>query len=69
MGGEDTIPPPGERVWRSKPSHYIVAELIPCSSVAGGFLDPWTTFLRFDESSTMRTHRYSDRFSAVRAPR
>jgi AraC family transcriptional regulator len=31
-----------------------------------GFLDPWTTFLRFDESSTMRTHRYSDRFSAVR---
>jgi AraC family transcriptional regulator len=31
-----------------------------------GFLDPWTTFLRFDEASTMRTHRYSDRFSAVR---
>jgi AraC family transcriptional regulator len=35
-------------------------------AVEAGFLDPWTTFLRFDESSTMRTHRYSDRFSAVR---
>ncbi len=31
-----------------------------------GRLDPWTTSLRFDESSTMRTHRYTDRFSAVR---
>jgi AraC family transcriptional regulator len=40
--------------------------LIPSFSVAAGFLDPWTTFLRFDELSTMRTHRYSDRFSAVR---
>jgi AraC family transcriptional regulator len=34
--------------------------------VGSSFLDPWTTYLRFDESSTMRTHRYADRFSAVR---
>ena len=40
--------------------------MISSPPVDTGFLDPWTTFLRFDESSTMRTHRYSDRFSAVR---
>jgi AraC-like DNA-binding protein len=34
--------------------------------VDSGLLEPWTTFLRFDESSTLRTHRYSNRFSAVR---
>ena len=39
---------------------------IHSSSVTTGFLDPWTTFLRFDQSTTLRTHRYADRFSAVR---
>jgi AraC family transcriptional regulator len=45
------------------PSSLRIDTLLP---MASGFLDPWTTFLRFDQSSTMRTHRYSDRFSAVR---
>lgn len=40
--------------------------MISSLPVDTGYLDPWTTFLRFDEASTMRTHRYSDRFSAVR---
>jgi AraC-like DNA-binding protein len=29
-------------------------------------LEPWTNFMRLDGSSTMRTHRYADRFSVVR---
>src|ERR1700722_598593 len=29
-------------------------------------LEPWTSSLRLDESSTMRAHRYADRFSVVR---
>src|ERR1700749_4495431 len=29
-------------------------------------LQPWTSSLRLDEASTMRTHRYADRFSVVR---
>jgi AraC family transcriptional regulator len=29
-------------------------------------LEPWTNAMRLDESSTLRTHRYADRFSAVR---
>jgi hypothetical protein len=40
--------------------------LIPSPAVAAGPLDSWATFLRFDEGSTMRAHRYADRFSAVR---
>jgi AraC family transcriptional regulator len=33
---------------------------------ASGGLEPWTNSMRLDESSTLRTHRYADRFSAVR---
>jgi len=29
-------------------------------------LEPWTNAMRLDESSTLRAHRYGDRFSAVR---
>ena len=29
-------------------------------------LEPWVNDMRLDESSTLRTHRYADRFSAVR---
>jgi AraC family transcriptional regulator len=29
-------------------------------------LEPWTNALRFDQSTTMRGHRYGDRFSVVR---
>jgi AraC-like DNA-binding protein len=32
----------------------------------GGLLEPWASSLRLDESSTMRAHRYADRFSVVR---
>jgi AraC-like DNA-binding protein len=32
----------------------------------GAPLEPWTSSLRLDESSTMRAHRYADRFSVVR---
>jgi AraC-like DNA-binding protein len=34
--------------------------------MASAVLEPWTSAMRLDESSTLRTHRYSDRFSAVR---
>src|SRR5580704_9650560 len=34
--------------------------------MASAVLEPWTNAMRLDESSTLRTHRYSDRFSAVR---
>jgi AraC-like DNA-binding protein len=34
--------------------------------MAGMVLEPWTNAMRLDESSTLRTHRYADRFSAVR---
>jgi len=30
-----------------------------------GWLQPWTNALRFDQSTTMRPHRYADRFSIV----
>jgi AraC-like DNA-binding protein len=32
----------------------------------GGPLEPWTSSLHLDQSSTMRAHRYADRFSVVR---
>ena len=32
----------------------------------GARLESWTSSLRLDESSTMRAHRYADRFSVVR---
>src|SRR5258707_13258162 len=31
-----------------------------------GLVEPWTNVLRLDESSSLRTHRYADRFSIVR---
>jgi AraC-like DNA-binding protein len=34
--------------------------------MAIGSAEPWTNVLRLDESSRLRTHRYSDRFSIVR---
>jgi AraC-like DNA-binding protein len=34
--------------------------------MASGVLEPWTNAMRLDESSTLRTHCYADRFSAVR---
>jgi AraC family transcriptional regulator len=34
--------------------------------MAMGSVEPWTNVLRLDESSSLRTHRYSDRFSVVR---
>jgi AraC-like DNA-binding protein len=34
--------------------------------MAGAPLEPWTNCLRLDQSSTMRAHRYADRFSVVR---
>jgi AraC family transcriptional regulator len=34
--------------------------------MGGGHLEPWTSSLHLDESSTMRAHRYADRFSVVR---
>lgn len=34
--------------------------------MASADLEPWTSAMRLDESSTLRTHRYADRFSAVR---
>jgi hypothetical protein len=34
--------------------------------MASAVLEPWTNAMRLDESSTLRTHRYADRFSAVR---
>ena len=34
--------------------------------MAIGSAEPWTSVLRLDESSTLRTHRYADRFSVVR---
>ena len=34
--------------------------------MGGGPLEPWTSSLRLDESSTMRAHCYADRFSVVR---
>jgi AraC-like DNA-binding protein len=34
--------------------------------MANAVLEPWTSTMRLDESSTLRTHRYADRFSAVR---
>jgi AraC family transcriptional regulator len=34
--------------------------------MASGDLTPWTNAMRLDESSTLRTHCYADRFSAVR---
>jgi AraC-like DNA-binding protein len=34
--------------------------------MGGGPLEPWASSLRLDESSTMRAHRYTDRFSVVR---
>ena len=34
--------------------------------MAIGSVEPWTSVLRLDESSTLRTHRYADRFSVVR---
>jgi len=34
--------------------------------VAVAALEPWTTALRFDQTSTMVKHRYADRFSIVR---
>jgi len=34
--------------------------------MGNGVLEPWTNVMRLDESSTLRTHCYSDRFSAVR---
>ena len=36
------------------------------AAVADGSLEPWTNAMRLDESSTLRTHRYADRFSVVR---
>jgi AraC family transcriptional regulator len=34
--------------------------------VADASLEPWTNAMRLDESSTLRTHHYADRFSVVR---
>jgi AraC family transcriptional regulator len=34
--------------------------------MGGAHLEPWTSSMRLDESSTMRAHRYADRFSVVR---
>ena len=34
--------------------------------MAIGSVEPWTSVLRLDETSTLRTHRYTDRFSVVR---
>ncbi|HEV3194057.1 MAG TPA: AraC family transcriptional regulator [Polyangiaceae bacterium] len=34
--------------------------------MAMGSVEPWTNVLRLDESSSLRTHCYSDRFSIVR---
>jgi AraC family transcriptional regulator len=35
-------------------------------SVSGARLEPWTNLMRLDHSSTMRAHRYADRFSIAR---
>ena len=40
--------------------------LVIFAGVADGNLEPWTNTMRLDQSSTLRTHRYSDRFSVVR---
>ena len=34
--------------------------------MAIGSVEPWTNVLRLDESSSLRSHRYADRFSVVR---
>jgi hypothetical protein len=34
--------------------------------MSGGQLEPWTNAMRLDHSSTMRAHRYADRFSVAR---
>jgi AraC family transcriptional regulator len=34
--------------------------------MAMGSVEPWTNVLRLDESSSLRRHRYADRFSVVR---
>jgi len=34
--------------------------------MGGARLEPWTNLMRLDHSSTMRAHRYADRFSVVR---
>ncbi len=34
--------------------------------MANGILEPWMNAMRLDDASTLRTHRYADRFSAVR---
>jgi AraC-like DNA-binding protein len=34
--------------------------------MASAVLEPWTSAMRLDEASTLRAHRYADRFSAVR---
>src|SRR5258708_33609560 len=34
--------------------------------MAIGSSQPWTSVLRLDESASLRTHRYADRFSVVR---
>jgi AraC family transcriptional regulator len=34
--------------------------------MSGGTLEPWMNAMRLDGSSTLRVHRYADRFSAVR---
>src|ERR1700689_108998 len=36
------------------------------ATVGDASLEPWTNAMRLDESSTLRTHRYADRFSVVR---
>ena len=42
----------------------VVGDGVP-SMVSGG-LEPWTNVMSLDELSTLRAHRYADRFSAVR---
>jgi hypothetical protein len=39
---------------------------VTLAGVADASLEPWTNAMRLDESSTLRTHRYADRFSVVR---
>src|SRR5579863_456207 len=42
----------------------IVADTV--TNMGEARLEPWTNLMRLDHSSTMREHRYADRFSVVR---
>src|SRR5450432_386235 len=42
------------------------SSVVPSRPMTIGSVEPSTNVLRLDESSTLRTHRYVDRFSVVR---